>query len=75
MKMFIIQSCSQLTDSYHSGGGIAIIASDIDDAKKLVFGVDCIEISDDEWKSAEVFELADKNTPTNFWIFPNAGCC
>jgi hypothetical protein len=74
MKIFIFESIYKLTDSYHEGGGLVIVAKDEDHAKQLITSDPEIQPTEDEWKSAVVLELANEEDP-RFWTMPNAGCC
>lgn len=74
MKIFIFQSVDQCSYNYHSGGGVVIIANNIEEAKKMADEKEYIELTDDDWNKAESFDLL-KNEKPNIWIMPDAGCC
>ena len=58
MKLFIIEHVDHLTESWHGSGGVAVIAKDINAAKKVL---DINTVTEEEWANAEVFEIvADK---------------
>lgn len=74
MKIFVFESLSKVSSYYHRGGGLVIIAKDLDHAKEVVSVDTSIILNDEEWNSADVFELAD-NVEPKFWVMPDAGCC
>lgn len=85
MRVYIIQRVENLTDRYHGEGGLAIVANDDEHAKVLfeeyANGVRkdgwydfTPVVTDTEWQSAKVYELAQDAEPEVF-IFPDAGCC
>lgn len=73
MKIYILR-VEKLTDRYHENGGLAVIARDLDHAKEVILEDPEIQPTDEEWESAESFELAGEPEP-KFWVFPDAGCC
>ncbi len=74
MKIFIFEYINQCSDSYHSEGGVVIIAKNKAHVKRLIKDHPEIEITDEEWKKVEKFELSD-NTAPQIWVMPDAGCC
>ena len=85
MQIYIIQRVNHLTDSYHNEGGLAIVANDRDHAGQLFAEYakrvedsnnwsDEIYVTDAEWQTAKVYELAQDAEPAVF-VFPDAGCC
>ena len=84
MKIYIVKMSegSHLTDNYHDGGSVAIIAEDIIHAKQLLSEYDNGDKYDERhpivekgnWKDAHIFELRD-DYPSQILIFENAGCC
>ena len=82
MQIYIIQRVGHLTTSYHSEGGLAIVANDYDHARELfakyalskIKWDNGIQITDAEWQTAKVYELAQDAEPALF-VFPDAGCC
>jgi hypothetical protein len=70
MKIYIWKEVEKLTDSYHDGGGCAVIAEDLVKAREQL-PKDC------EAQKIEpdfVTELKDYEF-TKCFIFPDAGCC
>ena len=73
MNIYILESVNQLTCNYHSGGGIAIVAESVEDAKQLVSVNSDIKIEEQEWASAHVLPVITEEK--RYWVFPDAGCC
>lgn len=77
MKIWIISNVrKELTDNYHDGGALAVVA--IDEANARLAVRNHIDgrtgPTDEEWDTAVVYELAGSPEPRVF-IFPDAGCC
>lgn len=67
MKLFIWEYLGCLTQSYHDGGGLVIIAEDLDRAK-VMNGAIGDTVPD------KVYALKGKNEEAMF-VFPDEGCC
>lgn len=74
MNIFIFENVSQLTNNYHSEGGLVIVAENIEQAVKMVFEDKYIELTKEELENVKVFKLAYNHEPQMF-VFPDAGCC
>ena len=74
MKIFILQQVEKCSNNYHEGGGVVVIAEDIEHAKKVLSEDKNISITDSEWRESVMFKLAKKTEPC-FWVMPDAGCC
>jgi hypothetical protein len=74
MKIFIFEYVAKCSENYHSGGGVVIIAEDVESAKELISTDEYITITDEEWESAEMFNISDVIKP-KYWVMPDAGCC
>ena len=74
MKIFIFKNNNQVSERYHSDGGLVIIAKDKRHANKIISVDKDIYISEDEWKTVEKYDLKNDQVP-KFWVMPNAGCC
>ena len=88
MKIFIFEYIEQLTNNYHSGGGLVVIAADKRDAKDNIEARNdtirelerewdrdnIIEITDDEWLNVLEYDLAI-DYGKRIFIFRDAGCC
>jgi hypothetical protein len=72
MNVYIWQYVKQCSTSYHSGGGVVVIAETLEDAVALANSQDGCVISPDE--------LPDEVRPCQggnkaIYIMPDAGCC
>jgi hypothetical protein len=74
MKIFIFGYVDQLTENYHSGGGLNVIAKNQEQVEELVKADECIKLTQEDWDKVTVYELNGFYTPT-YYIFPDAGCC
>jgi hypothetical protein len=82
MKMFVFEYVDELTNSYHSGGGLAVVAEDMEHVDSLLVEASSehwssdanVRMTDDERSRAIVYELAGLEEPRVF-VFPNTGCC
>jgi hypothetical protein len=73
MKVFIWYDIDELTDNYHSDGGLVVIADNLEDARILAMERN-VKFKDIELQPDLVYELKDY-PKDNVIIFPNAGCC
>ena len=74
MKMFIFEYLNEVSDNYHCEGGLAVVAKDKEQVYQLIKEHGDIEITEDEWKEAYIYELIGDIEPKVF-VFPDAGCC
>lgn len=74
MKIYIFEQIDQVSGNYHSGGGLVIIAKDIEHAKEIILVDKEIQPTDEEWAKVESYDLAE-NVEPKFWTMPDAGCC
>lgn len=72
MKIFIWEKLENLTDSYHSGGGLVVIASSVEAAIELARGF-LVEFSDTELTPD--LELNCEHGEERVFLFPDEGCC
>jgi len=72
-KVFIWNHVSNLTDSYHSSGGLVVIADNLEDAKILAMEKG-VKFNDNMDELSTVYELKDI-VEDKVYIFPDAGCC
>ena len=77
-KIFIFSSVDYVTHSYHSSGGVVIIAPTeeaargLTDARKL----EGLRIAEDEWEQADVYSIiVPEEMKPSLLVFPDAGCC
>lgn len=74
MKMYVFQYNDQVSENYHSGGGLMVIAKNTEHVKELIEKEEYIKITNDEWQEVIVYELKEDEKPRIF-VFPDAGCC
>lgn len=65
MKTFIWERIEQLTDNYHPGGGLVIIAESLERAKTLLPNI-TLPVPD---------YMTDGGIEEKVFIFPDSGCC
>lgn len=69
MHIYIWENVRNLTDNYHSGGGCAVIAKTLEEARKLL-PANCTASTEGPDFSAPVEARESKA-----FIFPDSGCC
>lgn len=71
--LFLVTSAN-LTENYHAGGTVAVLAKSLQGAKKLLNNP---HVTDAEWAMAERFQLNPEVGWTERVVgtYPNAGCC
>lgn len=70
MRIFIWEGVSNLTDNYHDGGGLVVVAESVERAWQLApKGSDAVNRHPDR-----SFTLQEQAVEEAF-IFPDAGCC
>ncbi len=74
MKIFIFNYINELTSSYHSGGGLVIIAKDQEHAKELISTDEYIKVTDSDWEEVKTYDLVGEPEPW-IWVMSDAGCC
>lgn len=73
-KIFIWENLSKVSNSYHSGGGLVIIAEDLEEAKSLAQADGNIKFEEGELNSFKEFVVMGEAT-SEVIVFPDAGCC
>ena len=74
MKLYLFERVEELTERYHSGGGLVVVAQGVGHAKDLIATDEHIHLTDDEWLSVIEYDVSDASAPV-FYVFPDAGCC
>lgn len=86
MFVYIFKDVDQLTNNYHSEGGLVIVAKDDVDAQNLIDETNAyrgddwvlesadIQLTDEEWNDVIIIQ-ADENAEREIFVFPDAGCC
>ena len=76
MKVFIWECVgSGLTGNYHSGGGVTVIAKDLERAYELLRQRVDDPKNCDVFASKPDFTASVVETEEKVFIFPDAGCC
>jgi hypothetical protein len=75
MKMYIFEKLDNVSDRYHSNGGLMVVAKDLDDLKEIIKEYQDIIITEKEFKEILIYELKDNNVERKVIVFPDAGCC
>lgn len=70
MKLFVFNYLNGLTNSWHNGWGLIVVAKSLAGAKKINPNIG-------DAKPDKVFELDEKHEKDASYsmIFPDAGCC
>jgi hypothetical protein len=71
MKVFVWQYVSELTDNYHSGGGLIVFADNVERAKELA---EAQGVTFSESELPDVVRNVDGEEEMVF-VMPDAGCC
>jgi len=74
MYVYIFEYIEELTDNWHSDGGLVVIAKSRKQAKELIASKPSMVVTDEEWDSCIVHKLVGNPKPQIF-VFPDAGCC
>lgn len=73
MKIWLFQNACHVTDSYHDGGSVMVIAETEGQVKNLLAYTD-VELSDADWESVRTFPT-HSYVPAEVFLFPDSGCC
>lgn len=71
MILFIWQDAQSITDNWHSGGSVVVIAPDEARARELANAVENCNIDESEMPE----KVGNIESGERVWIFPDAGCC
>lgn len=74
MKVFIWEYVEQLTNSYHSDGGLVVIADNEQDARIIAMEHGVVFKGDEKVKTYKLDNM-HLGMENEVFIFPNAGCC
>lgn len=81
MKIFIFEDVYKLTDAYHAGGALTIVAEDITTAVELAhnykdrFEGKHIKLTAEEIKKVISYDLLGENIEPKVFVFSDSGCC
>lgn len=73
MKLFLFPSVDELTERYHGGGGLVVIADDKAHAEAMISADGCIKPTEAEWSDVVEYEVGPAEA--RMFVFPDAGCC
>lgn len=74
MRLFVWKYVGQCTDNYHNGGGVLVIASDLDAARDLIRTRRDIPVECEAYSEAPD-EDRECEAPETVIVFQDAGCC
>lgn len=74
MNTYIFKYIDQVSENYHSGGGLLIVAESKERAIELIDDESYVEVTDEEWAEAIVIKTF-KSEKERLITFPDAGCC
>lgn len=74
MKLFLFERINQVSENYHSEGGLVIVAIDRNHAEMLIADDANIQPTESDWGEVVEYTLDRGYTPV-FYVFPDAGCC
>ena len=84
MNIYVFPYISNLTERYHSGGGLVVVARDRDHVLELIhteYDPDDYwndnhqtTINESEWDKVVIYPT-DPNADPKAYFFANAGCC
>lgn len=73
MKIWLFEG-AHVTDSYHSGGSVMIIAETEGRVKQLLLEHPGVQLEEEDWKYVRTFPT-HSYVPEEVFIFPDSGCC
>lgn len=73
MQIYLFEYTT-VTDNYHSGGALVVVAKSEEHVKELLVDFPAVELDEDDWKNVRVFDTNPYELPEVF-IFPDSGCC
>jgi len=73
MKVFIWEGVNEVSDRYHSDGGLVVFANSEHDARLIANKTEGVNLQEDEMPTKVVNVIDDVEECV--FTFPNAGCC
>ena len=73
MFVYVFEGVQNLTNSYHSGGGLVVVAETVEQAVQMAV-TEGVSFDDAEIADVIAYQLAAPAEP-RVYIFPDAGCC
>ena len=73
MKIWLFEY-AHVTDSYHSGGALMVIAETRGQVEHLLTAYPGVKLDEEDWENVRTFPT-HSYIPTEVFIFPDSGCC
>lgn len=73
MKIWLFIEPQRVTNSYHSGGSVMVIAETRGQVENLLRHTE-VELSEDDWENVNTYPT-HAYVPAQVFIFPDSGCC
>lgn len=73
MKIWLFEG-AHVTDNYHSGGSLMVIAETEGQIKQLLREYPGVQLDEEDWKHVRTFPT-HSYVPKEVFIFPDSGCC
>lgn len=74
MKVFVFEYIDKVSEEYHEGGGLLIVAKTEERAKELINAEEYVNVTAKEWTEVVVID-AMPDAEERLIVFPDAGCC
>jgi len=74
MFIYIFESVRQVSDNWHGGGSVVVVAEDRNHAKRLIDATSFVEVTETDWEGVRFYPL-EGPVKSEVFIFPDAGCC
>ena len=75
MRMFVWEYVNRITCNWHDGGGVLVIAGDLDRARELLLTQGGVYDDSDVLTLDPDFSASVETQDEKVFIFPDAGCC
>lgn len=72
MNLYVWEYVDALTNNYHSGGGLVVIAGSVERAREMAMAKN---VNFAEKELAPDIAAETSCDSEHCWIFPDAGCC
>lgn len=73
--MFVWENVCELTNNYHDGGGVVIVANDLESARQLLKESIPLNSKCNALKVDPDYVTSVTAEKDEIFIFPDAGCC
>jgi len=72
VKLFLWERLADVSSNWHTGGGLVVVAKDLDAAIALARQDEYIKVTQEDKPD---FECNTDATEEKVFVFPDAGCC